>query len=55
MKLKIDNLNLEDMFDVHRLKNLVALFTHRFWKESEEDLQLVRKEGRGGQVVREPS
>ncbi len=41
MKLKVDNLNLEDMFDVHRLNNLKSLFTHRLWKESERDLHLV--------------
>ncbi len=43
VKLKIDNLNLEDMFDVHRLKNLISLFTHRLWKESLEDIQLARQ------------
>ena len=26
VKLKIDNLNLEDIFDAHRLKNLKGLF-----------------------------
>ena len=41
VQLKIDNLNVEDVFDAHRLKNLLSLFRHRLWKESDDDLHLV--------------
>ncbi len=45
VKLKIDNLNLEDIFDLHRLKNLMSLFKDRLWTESDQDLHLVRNLG----------
>ncbi len=41
VKLKIDNLNVVDMFDAHRLRNLKALFAKHLWTESESDLHLV--------------
>ena len=40
IKLKIDNLNIEDVFDPHRLKNLRSLFMDRFWPQSSSDLHL---------------
>lgn len=40
VKLKIDNLNIEDVFDTHRLKNLKGLFKDHFWPESSLDLHL---------------
>lgn len=40
VKLKIDNLNIEDVFDAHRLKNLKNLFKEHFWPESSLDLHL---------------
>ena len=40
IKLKIDNLNIEDVFDPHRLKNLKSLFKDRFWPQSSSDLHL---------------
>ena len=41
VKLKIDNLNIEDIFDPHRLKNLKSLYTEQFWPESKSDLHLT--------------
>ena len=41
VKLKIDNLNIEDIFDPHRLKNLKGLYTEKFWPESKSDLHLT--------------
>ena len=41
VKLKIDNLNIEDIFDPHRLKNLKSLYTEQFWPESKADLHLT--------------
>ena len=42
VKLKIDNLNLEDVFDVHRLGNLKALFKNHMWPGSKPDLHLLK-------------
>ena len=41
VKLKIDNLNIEDIFDAHRLKNLKSLYTEQFWPESKSDLHMT--------------
>ena len=41
VKLKIDNLNIEDVFDPHRLQNLKGLFEDKFWPESSTDLHLT--------------
>ena len=41
VKLKIDNLNIEDIFDAHRLENLKNLFKNQFWPQSQDDLHLT--------------
>lgn len=41
VRLKIDNLNLEDIFDAHRLRNLKSLFKHSLWPEAAPDLHLT--------------
>ena len=41
VKLKVDNLNLEDVFDAHRLKNLKSVFKDRLWPQSGDDLHLT--------------
>ncbi|KAJ8928234.1 hypothetical protein NQ314_019184 [Rhamnusium bicolor] len=39
--MKIDNLNVEDMFDVERMTSLKAIFREQLWKDSENDLYLT--------------
>ncbi|XP_024083589.1 epsilon-sarcoglycan, partial [Cimex lectularius] len=39
--LKIDNLNLEDLFDKDRLNDLLKIFTDELWTESKSDLQMT--------------
>ncbi|TRY79421.1 hypothetical protein TCAL_06010 [Tigriopus californicus] len=41
VQLKVDNLNMEDMFDAHRLKNLKEIFTQNLWPDSQNDLHLT--------------
>ena len=41
IKLKIDNLNIEDVFDAHRLKNLKNLFKDQFWPQASSDLHMT--------------
>ena len=41
VKLKLDNLNLEDLFDSHRLRNLKAVFKQTLWPQSSQDLHLT--------------
>ena len=41
VRLKIDNLDVVDMFDAHRTRNLKALFAHNLWNESRGDLHLA--------------
>ncbi|XP_017771255.1 PREDICTED: epsilon-sarcoglycan isoform X2 [Nicrophorus vespilloides] len=41
VQLKIDNLNVEDMFDVERMDRLKDVFRKRLWKDSEEDLYVT--------------
>ena len=41
VSLKIDNLDVVDMFDAHRTRNLKALFAHNLWNESRGDLHLA--------------
>lgn len=36
--LKIDNLNVDDFFDMHRMGRLLKIFKHKLWKESFFDL-----------------
>lgn len=39
--LKIDNLNVEDMFDTERIKRLKDVFTDTLWKDSLPDLYVT--------------
>ncbi|CAB0008456.1 unnamed protein product [Nesidiocoris tenuis] len=41
IRLKIDNLNIEDMFDAHRLFNLMRIFTSVLWPDSAENLYMT--------------
>lgn len=39
--MKIDNLNVEDMFDVQTMDNLKNVIKNQLWKESQNDLYLT--------------
>ncbi|XP_069699412.1 alpha-sarcoglycan isoform X3 [Periplaneta americana] len=41
VQLKIDNLNVEDMFDSYRLNRLLDVFRCQLWRESEDDLYVT--------------
>lgn len=41
VQLKIDNLNVEDMFEVERMDRLKDVFRKRLWKESDNDLYVT--------------
>lgn len=41
VQLKIDNLNVEDMFDIRRMNRLQDVFRNKLWKESEPDLYVT--------------
>ncbi|XP_022916089.1 epsilon-sarcoglycan isoform X2 [Onthophagus taurus] len=41
VQLKIDNLNVEDMFDVERMERLKDVFRKQLWKDSDEDLYVT--------------
>ncbi|KAJ8879221.1 hypothetical protein PR048_019827 [Dryococelus australis] len=41
VQLKIHNLNVEDMFDSHRLDRLLNVFRKKLWTESDEDLYVT--------------
>ncbi|KAI4462123.1 alpha-/epsilon-sarcoglycan family member [Holotrichia oblita] len=41
VELKIDNLNVEDMFDVYRMDRLKDVFKKHLWNDSEEDLYMT--------------
>jgi len=41
VQLKIDNLNIEDIFDKHRIQRLMGIFKQRFWLEAFEDIHLT--------------
>ena len=41
VRLKIDNLDVADLFDAHRMRNLRALFTRNLWNGSRHDLYLA--------------
>ncbi|KAF6208759.1 hypothetical protein GE061_014498, partial [Apolygus lucorum] len=41
IRLKIDNLNIEDLFDPHRLFNLLRIFTTILWPESADNLYMT--------------
>lgn len=41
MKLKIDNLNIDDVFDKRRQDRLLDLFKTRFWTEAASDIHLT--------------
>lgn len=39
--MKIDNLNVEDMFDVERMEALKDIFRKQLWKDSDSDLYIT--------------
>jgi Sarcoglycan alpha/epsilon. len=39
--MKIDNLNVEDMFDSYRLNRLLDVFRRELWHESKNDLYVT--------------
>lgn len=39
--MKVDNLNVEDMFDSYRLNRLLDIFRCELWRESEGDLYVT--------------
>lgn len=39
--MKIDNLNVEDMFDVETMERLKDVFRKQLWKDSQSDLYLT--------------
>nr|CAD7199146.1 unnamed protein product [Timema douglasi] len=41
VQLKINNMNVENMFDTQRLKRLLDVFRQKLWKESEDDLYVT--------------
>lgn len=41
VQMKIDNLNVEDMFDSYRLNRLLDVFRCELWRESESDLYVT--------------
>ncbi|KAJ9585970.1 hypothetical protein L9F63_020384, partial [Diploptera punctata] len=41
VQLKIDNLNVEDMFDSYRLNRLLDVFRHKLWREGVNDLYVT--------------
>lgn len=41
VRLKIDNLNVEDMFDTDRINRLLDVFRKRLWKHSRADLYIT--------------
>ncbi|XP_018321233.1 alpha-sarcoglycan isoform X2 [Agrilus planipennis] len=41
VQLKIDNLNVEDMFDTERMNRLKDVFRKKLWRESDEDLYVT--------------
>ena len=41
VRLKIDNLDVVDLFDAHRMRNLKALFALNLWNGSRDDLYLA--------------
>lgn len=41
VQLKIDNLNVDDMFDVERMDRLMDVFRKRLWKDSQDDLYIT--------------
>lgn len=41
VQLKIDNLNVEDMFQIDRMDRLMEVFRKKLWKDSQEDLYVT--------------
>jgi hypothetical protein len=41
VQMKVDNLNVEDMFDSYRLNLLLDVFRCELWRESEGDLYVT--------------
>lgn len=41
VQLKIDNLNVEDMFDSERQERLLEIFRRKLWPDSSDDIYLT--------------
>lgn len=41
VQLKIDNLNVDDMFDLERMDRLKDVFRKKLWKDSDDDLYVT--------------
>jgi hypothetical protein len=41
VQMKVNNLNVEDMFDSYRLNRLLDIFRCELWRESEDDLYVT--------------
>lgn len=41
VQLKIDNVNVEDLFDVEKMDRLKDIFRKQLWKNSQDDLYLT--------------
>lgn len=41
VQMKIDNLNVEDMFDVERMERLKDIFRKKLWRDSQNDLYVT--------------
>lgn len=41
VQLKIDNLNVEDMFEVERMDRLKDIFRKKLWQDSQNDLYVT--------------
>ena len=54
VRLKIDNLNIEDVFDKRRSDRLLNLFRSRFWEAASDDLQLTFADSALNQGGRRP-
>lgn len=52
--MKIDNLNVEDMFEVDRMEALKDIFRRHLWKDSEEDLYVTFLESAVEMGARKP-
>lgn len=52
--MKIDNLNVQDMFEVERMEALKDIFRRHLWKDSEEDLYVTFLESAVEMGARKP-
>ncbi|XP_030768249.1 epsilon-sarcoglycan isoform X2 [Sitophilus oryzae] len=53
--MKIDNLNVDDMFEVDRMESLKEIFRSQLWKDSEEDLYVTFLESAIDMGARKPA